>query len=286
VATTTPTPARAPATPAPAPKAPVARREGLLVAGLREAGDLTAFSGAAVRATAVAPRFASEALRHAKEMILGTSLMLFIMSGFIGISIANATYFLLRALGASDYLGLISGYVVPRQVTAGMFGYVFTAKVCCGMTSTLGAMRINQEIDALDSTGVDPLQYVVGTRIIATILFIPLATTLCLLGSFLGAYLEGVVVLGGIAGSSLTAVHWSVQSVNDQLFALASVTAIALSSVLVACFYGLRTRGGPDAVGRAVSRSLSVNLVLQHVIASVFVVLFYGSNIRLPIAGG
>lgn len=253
---------------------------------LREAGELAVFTGQALKEIPASARFFSETLRHAGDMIRGSSVLMFVMTGFIGTSIANATYFLLRSLGASDYLGVISGYVVPRQITAGMFGYVFAAKICCGMTATIGAMRINQEIDALESTGIRTMQYVVAPRVLAAIIFAPIATALCLLGGLAGAYIEAVVVLQGISGTSMTAVHWSVQSPFEQMFALASVMAIAITSVLTACYFGLRARGGPAAVGMAVSRSLAVNLVTQHIIASVMIVLFYGQDIRLPIGGG
>jgi phospholipid/cholesterol/gamma-HCH transport system permease protein len=253
---------------------------------LEEAGELATFSARALKDVPGSARFFSETLRHAGTMITGSTILLFVMMMFIGASIANATYFLLRALGAGDYLGVISGYVVPRQVTAGMFGYVFAAKVCCGAAATIGAMRINQEIDALESNGVRTLQYVVAPRVLATLIFAPIATAVCLVGGLAGSYVESVVLLEGLSGASLTTVHWSVQSTSDQLFAFVSILAIGVSSMLTACYYGLKARGGPDAVGLAVSRSLAVNLVMQHVIASIFVVAFYGNDIRLPIGGG
>ncbi len=262
------------------------RREGPTSRALEEAGELTAFGARALKEIPASSRFFSETLRHAGAMISGTTLLLFVMMMFIGASIANATYFLLRALGASDYLGVISGYVVPRQVAAGMFGYVFAAKVCCGAAATIGAMRINQEIDALESNGVRTMQYVVAPRVLATLIFAPIATAVCLLGGLVGSYVEGVVLLQGLSGTSLTTVHWSVQSVADQLFAFVSIVLIGVSSMVTACYYGLKTRGGPDAVGMAVSRSLAVNLVMQHVIASLVVVAYYGNDIRLPIGGG
>ena len=141
---------------------------GAVRSGLRETGELTQFGGRALVGLAGTPRFASEAMRQAAQMIRGTWLLMLAMNVFIGMTLVNFAFFFLRSIGAGDYLGLTSGYAQPRQVATTMFAYVFAAKVCCGFTAEIGAMKINQEIDAYGSTGVDPLRYVVGTRLFAT----------------------------------------------------------------------------------------------------------------------
>ena len=271
------------ATPAPeaAPALPATRREGIL----HEAGDLMIFAGQSFAALPGTLRFASEGLRQASMMLAGTLPLLFIMNVFQGMSVANAGYFLLRSIGASDYLGLLSGYVGPRQLATCMFGYVFTAKICCGMAAELGAMKIQQEVDAYEATGVDPRRYLVGTRLWGVILFLPVAAIVAIIGNLAGTYFDAVVLLGGIPGNVLLDVHWSVQTWLDYLFTFATCVAIAIPTAIVACFYGLRTRGGPDAVGSSVARSMLVNIVLLHLVAAVFAVVWYGTNLRLPIGG-
>jgi phospholipid/cholesterol/gamma-HCH transport system permease protein len=272
----------------PAPAAPVVpapRRESRAIALLREAGELTAFCARALAAIPGSTRYMSEALRHAATIIRSTSTLTFVMNMFLGISVVNFGFFFLRSIGASDYTGLATGYVDIRQCANVMFGYVFAAKVCCGITAELGSMKINQEIKAYESTGVDPMRYVVGTRMIAVLIFIPIGGILALLGSTAGSYLAAVVVLRGLSSQGFLDVHWAVQTINDQLFTLIEIGFIGVFCALVACFYGLRTQGGPDAVGASAARSLIVNLVLVHLIGAFFAVLFYGTNIRLPIGG-
>ena len=226
----------------------------------------------------------AEVLRQTAKMVTGTVVLLAVMSAFNGASIVNFAYFFLRSIGASDFVGLVTGLGGPRVVATTMFGYVFCAKIGCGIAAELGALKINQEIDAYGSTGVDPMQYVVGTRLAAVILFIPIATVIVLLGIMVGAYLDAVVLLQGVSSASFFQVNWSVQSISDQLFALVTIGAIAVTAALVSAFYGLRTTGGPANVGSAVARSLIVNLVLLHIIAAAFTVAFYSGNLRLPIA--
>lgn len=218
-------------------------------------------------------------------MLSGTLALLFVMNVFQGMSVANAGYFLLRSIGASDYLGLLSGYVGPRQLASCMFGYVFTAKICCGMAAELGAMRIQQEVDAYETSAVDHRRYLVGTRLWGVLIFIPIAVIVSIIGELVGTYFDAVVLLGGLPGNVLLDVHWSVQTPFDYAFSLITIGAIAISTAIIACFYGLRTKGGPDAVGASVARSMYVNIVLLHIIAALFAVIFYGTELRLPIGG-
>jgi phospholipid/cholesterol/gamma-HCH transport system permease protein len=252
---------------------------------LREAGDLTAFAGESVRAAPGALKYFSETLRQTANMVKGTTVLTFVLNLFFGAEIVNFLYFFISAIGAGDELGVV-GYAAPRQLVTTIFCFIFSAKVGCGMTSELGTMRINQEIDAFESTGVDPMKYVVATRLAATLLFIPYATAISLIALYFGQYFEAITVLHGLAPASFSQVYWGIQTSTDQMFALVTIGVTALSTSTVACFYGLRTRGGPAAVGDAVARSVVINLVLGIVITSTFAAGFYGSNLHLALGGG
>jgi phospholipid/cholesterol/gamma-HCH transport system permease protein len=273
-------------TPAPnAAAAPLARPAGPVVAMLHEAGDMVVFSAQSVAALPGTLRYMSEALRQASMMLAGTLPLLFVMNVFQGMSVANAGYFLLRSIGASDYLGLLSGYVGPRQLATCMFGYVFTAKVCCGMAAELGAMKIQQEVDAYEATAVDHRRYLIGTRLWGVVLFIPVAAIVSVIGNMAGTFFDAVTLLHGLPGNVLLDVHWSVQTPFDYMFAMVTIAAIALPTAVIACFYGLRTKGGPDAVGASVARSMLVNIVLLHIVAALLAVVIYGTQLRLPVGG-
>jgi phospholipid/cholesterol/gamma-HCH transport system permease protein len=265
----------------PVPQAAPGRAHGFL----REIGDLVIFTGQALRALPGSLRYASEGLRQASMMFRGTILLMFVMEIFLGSSSTNFAFFFLRSIGASDYMGVVSGYAGPRELAPTMFAYVFAARVCCGMAAELGAMKIQQEIDALESTGVDPMRYLVGTRLMGALIFVPVGAMVALIGILVGVYLNTVTVLHGIAPHVLLDVNWSVQTISDQLIAVLTMGVISVATAIVACFYGLRTSGGPAAVGTSVARSLYMNLVLLHLIAVFFAVFFYGGGLRLPIGG-
>jgi phospholipid/cholesterol/gamma-HCH transport system permease protein len=254
-------------------------------AGLRETGDLAGFTAGAVRALPGVPRFASEALRQAAVLVRGSTLFIFVMTAFIGFAQTTFAFFFLRSAGASDFIAFFTGITTPRAAAPIMFGYVFAAKVGCGMVAEIGAARINEEIDALESEAVDPMRYIVGTRLVGALLFIPIAVGVALLAVTVGSYVDGVLVLQALPSETFLANHWAAQTLSDQLIALLSLGTMGIAIVIVACFFGYRASGGPAEVGRAVARSIVVNLVLVHVIASFYLGLFYGQDLKLPIGG-
>ncbi len=273
-----------------APDSPVVpkrapRPAGPVQSGLREAGELTRFAGQSLAALPGSAAYVSEGMRQAALMVRGTLPLLFCMQLFQGFVVGTFGFFLLRGIGAGDFFGLVTGIVGPRQVACTMFGYVFTAKICCGIAAELGAMKIQQEVDALESTGVDPRRYLVGTRLIGVLLFAPIGAAVSLIANILGAYLIVVVLLKGISSDTLMSLHWNVQSFGDSVFVIVTATTIAVSTAIVACFYGLRTSGGPANVGTTVARSLVVNLVILHFVAAFFAVLAFGFDNNLPIGG-
>jgi phospholipid/cholesterol/gamma-HCH transport system permease protein len=263
-----------------APTNPI-RSGGLLL----EAGRIVRFSAAVLRSLPTALRYPSEVARHASMMLRGTLPLMVVMTGFIGTSVVNFGFFFLRSIGAGDAVGLASGYGGPRQLATTMFGYVFTAKICCGIAAELGAMKISQEIDALEATAVDHRAYLVATRFLAGLIFTPIAMALVILGYTAGCYATAVLLLHGVDAHVFLDTHWSVQNPSDWVFALAVAALIAASTTIVACAYGLQAEGGPAGVGQAVARSLFVNLIVVHIVSVCAAVFVYGTDLKLPVGG-
>ena len=249
-----------------------------------EIGELIEFFGQTIRQLPRSAKYTSELFRHVSEMVIGTSPLLFVMYIFMGIVTINTGYFLLFPLGASDYIGAIGAFGIHVSAVI-MFGYVFTSKVCGGFVAQLGAMRINQEIEAFDSTGVDPMRYVVGTRVLATILYIPIATVVGLLGYTAGCYLDAIFILHATNIAGYFEFHWLSQGMTDQLFVLTTVALTAFFTSVTACFYGMRTKGGPDAVGDSVAQAVKLNLVIANLIGAFTVILWYAGKVGVPIGG-
>jgi phospholipid/cholesterol/gamma-HCH transport system permease protein len=252
---------------------------------LRELGELVVFSFDALRALPRSTRYLSEALRLNAVITRRTTLLLFTMTGFIGVAAANFAFFFLRSIGASDFTGIVPGVLDTRQIAPQMFAYVFAGSVCCGIAAELGAAKIQQEIAAYEAEGVDPMAILIGTRVIAVLLYVPLATFVSIFGCFAGGFAVIVGLYHGNTPAQYLTEFFSVVPVTGLLFCMLTIAAVTLQCVLVSCYYGMRVTGGPDAVGGAVARSLAVNLVLLHVVVTVGAIFLYGGNLGLPIGG-
>jgi phospholipid/cholesterol/gamma-HCH transport system permease protein len=257
---------------------------GAIVNGLEEAGALIRFAGRAVKALPGTLWYFSEILRQFAAIAFESVSLLAFMQAMIGITAANFVYFLVEALGAADFTG-IGGELTVRTACVSMFGFVFVSKICGGFVAELGTMKIGQEVAALESVGVDPMRYVVGTRILASVIFIPVATAVSLVAFYVGFYFTAVVVLHGVSGAGLNQFYWGAQSLGDGLYVLVLVTVTTLLTAIAACFYGLRAEGGPAAIGGAVARAVVVNIVLAQVVGSILVTLWYSGQFGLPIGG-
>ena len=261
------------------------RKPGAAQNALIEAWELAEFFWHSFAGLRRVPRYTSEVLRQAAILVRGSTVIVFAMVTFIGMAAVTFAYFFLRSAGASDYTGLFAGIVMPRAAVPIMFGYVFSAKVGCGLVAEIGAMRINDEIDAFEVEGVNPLSYVVGTRLIGALIFIPVAVTVALLGGYAGSLFQAVPVLHSTSLGGFNHFNWAGENLTDNLQAYLNCGSMAMFIVLVSCFYGYTAKGGPAGVGAACARSLLVNIIMVHVIATFWVFLFFGINPNLPIGG-
>jgi phospholipid/cholesterol/gamma-HCH transport system permease protein len=271
----------------PAPEPPVAARRapGALQQALIESWEITAFVGETVVGLRRVPRYLSEVLRQTAILVRGSTVTVFAMVTFIGMAAVTFAYFFLRSAGASDYTGLFTGIVMPRAAVPIMFGYVFSAKVGCGLVAEIGAMRINDEIDAYEVEGVNPMSFVVGTRLVGALLFVPIAVSVALLGGYAGSLVQAVPILHSTSLGGFNHFNWAGENVTDNLQAYLNCGSMALFIVVVSCFYGYTAKGGPAGVGTACARSLLVNIIMAHVIATFWVFIFFGVNPSLPIGG-
>jgi phospholipid/cholesterol/gamma-HCH transport system permease protein len=253
---------------------------------LEEFGELTAYSVSTLKETPLAFRYTAEVLRQLAILVRESTLIIAMMVMFVGFSATNFGYYFLKSAGATDYIGLVPGVVGARLIAALLFGYAFAAKVGCGLVAEIGAMKINEELDAFESEGVPTQRYVVGTRVAAAILYTPIITPIALAASTIGAWVDAVPVIHAVPSATFFHFDWSNQALGDQVFCYVMIVLLATTIVLVSCFYGTRAKGGPAGVGEAVARSLVINLVMVHVILGLGDALIYGGgNLGLPIGG-
>ena len=255
--------------------------DGLLV----EAGELLVFTLRAFAALPGALRHFSEVLRQTRQQVVGGIGVLVFLMLCVGMTTSTFGAYFFRSIGAQDYVGLFTALSIPREAVPVMFGWVFAAKIGCGMTAEISTMKVAEELDAFRSVGIDPMRYVVATRILATMLFVPITFGPAVAAANLGAYIGAVDLAGGISPAAFEGAHWVLQNPQDIALGFLKVFVITVALTIVATYNGYRVVGGPVEVGTATARSMVLNLVLINAIDAVMSGLFWGSGIRLPIGG-
>ena len=251
---------------------------------LAETGDLAGFSGRAIASSGASGRYFAEILRQAGILVTGTTVIILAMVTIVGGECGLFIVYGLRPIGATSFAGLATQLCGVREMWGYMFAYVFAAKVGCGLVAEIGSMRISEEIDALESLGIDPMRYVVATRLIAVVITVPLMYAVAMVFGTLGSYLVVCLQLQGASLGQWISLHFASQTLGDNCLSVLKVTIIATFIALVGMYYGYRARGGPVGVGSATARSMIVNLVMIHVVGAALTTMFWG-HARTPIGG-
>ena len=117
--------------------------------------------------------FFGEALRQAGILILGSALVIWGMVFILGLECGIEGAYFTRSTGSPAFAGVFTAWCDLREMVPYMFGYIMAAKVGTGIVAELGAMRINEEIDALEVMGVQPITFLAATRLLAAWIVLP-----------------------------------------------------------------------------------------------------------------
>ncbi len=196
-----------------------------------------------------------------------SSTMIILLVGlFTGMVLSLQSFHALAKFGAQGSLGTLVSLSLIRELGPVLTAIMITARAGSAITAEVGIQRISEQIDALDTMRIPPLQYLVSPRISASIISFPLLTALFDLIGIIGGYLTGVVLLGVSSGVYFYRVQASVdlKDVTDG-FIKAIVFAVIVSTVC--CFQGYfahtRTDShGAKAVGRATTSAVVISCVL------------------------
>jgi phospholipid/cholesterol/gamma-HCH transport system permease protein len=231
-------------------------------------------------------RFFGEALRQAGILIVGSTGVIWglVFINGLGPCGIQAAYITVAA-GAPGYSGVFAAWCNLREAVPLVFGYMMSAKIGTGIVAELGAMRISEEIDALEVMGISSMTFLCATRLLAAWMVLPFMYVGAIGVAYLGSYIAIVHQVGYISSGGYLLIFWQFQNPGDYLFSVIKGMTMATAIVLVACYYGYNASGGPVGVGRATARSMALNLVLVNVIDALGTQIFWGTNARAPIGG-
>jgi phospholipid/cholesterol/gamma-HCH transport system permease protein len=220
----------------------------------------------------------------ALAVIGGSVGVIMFMTFFTGTEVGLEGYQGLNQIGISAFAGFISAYFNTREIAPLVAGLALTATVGAGFTAQLGAMRISEEIDALEVMGIPSVPYLVTTRIIAGLVAV---IPLYVVGLFASYFATKVIVVQYFHQSGGTYDHYFHQFLvpTDVFYSFLKVIIFSVVIMLIHCYYGYFARGGPAGVGVAVGRAVRTSIVAINIIDLFLSLALWGANTTVRIAG-
>ena len=238
-------------------------------------------------------RYKKEILRLLAEVTLGSGALAVIggtvgvitaMSFFTGTEVGLQGYAALNQIGTAAFSGFVSAYFNTREIAPLVAGIALAATVGCGFTAQLGAMRISEEVDALEVMAIPSLPFLVTTRIIAGLIAIVPLYVVGLLSSYFATRLTVTQFFGQSAG---TYDHYFNQFLppGDVLWSFGKVLVFAVLVIMIHCYHGYYASGGPAGVGIAVGHAVRTSIVAINVVDLFLSMAIWGTTTTVRLAG-
>jgi phospholipid/cholesterol/gamma-HCH transport system permease protein len=265
-----------------------------VLSGLEDAGEQLSFY---VRSLGWVWRtllsYKKEVFRLIAEVSLGSG-GLALIGGSVGV-VAFLTFFTgtevglegyqgLQQIGISAFAGFVSAYFNTREISPIVAGLALTATVGAGFTAQLGAMRISEEIDALEVMGIPSIPYLVTTRLIAGLIAVIPLYVIGLVASYFSTRLIVTFYFHQSGGTYDHYFHTFLVPA-DVFYSFLKIIIFAIVVMLIHCYYGYYAKGGPAGVGVAVGRAVRTSIVAINVIDLFLSLAIWGANTTVRIAG-
>jgi phospholipid/cholesterol/gamma-HCH transport system permease protein len=238
-------------------------------------------------------RYKKEVVRLLAEVSLGSGALALVggtvgviafLTFFTGTNVGLQGYAALNQLGVANFTAFISAYFNTREIAPLVSGLALSATVGAGFTAQLGAMRVSEEVDALEVMGIPSLPFLVTTRMIAGFIAVIPLYVIGLLSSYFAARLITTGFYGQSTGTYDQYFNQYLPPV-DVLWSFGKVLVFAVIIILIHCYYGYYASGGPAGVGVAVGRAVRTAIVAINVVDFFLSLAIWGSTTTVRIAG-
>ena len=260
-----------------AAKAPFESVGGSLITLFTEVGELTMLVGRMLT-WAVRPPYRVGLLLAQAEFVGVGSLFIVLLTGlFTGLVFALQSSFAFAKFNAEGLVGATVVISLARELAPVLTGLMVTGRAGSAIATELGTMRVSEQIDALETMAISPIQYLVVPRVFALILTMPLLTVLFNFVGFIGAYTVSVFQAGINEGTFMGRIHRVVE-LEDLLGGLMKSAVFGGVIGLVACYKGMAATGGSKGVGMAatstvVTCSVAI-LVIDYFLTTLLITIF------------
>jgi phospholipid/cholesterol/gamma-HCH transport system permease protein len=238
-------------------------------------------------------RHTSELIRLIAQMSLGTGALVMIggttaIVGFLTLStgalVAVQGYNQFSQVGVEALIGFASAFFNVRLIAPLTAGVAMAATIGAGATAQLGAMRINEEIDALEVMGIRAVAYLASTRVAAGVVVVIPVYCVAVMTSFFAARF-GTTFFYGQSTGVYDHYFYTFLSTTDLLWSFVLALVMAVVIMLVHTYYGFNANGGPAGVGEAVGRAVRASMITASVAVLFVSLAIYGQTGHFNLAG-
>jgi phospholipid/cholesterol/gamma-HCH transport system permease protein len=220
----------------------------------------------------------------ALAVVGGTVGVICFLTFFTGTEVGLQGYQALSQVGSSAFTGFISAYFNTREISPLVAAIALSATVGSGFTAQLGAMRISEEVDALEVMAIPSLPFLVTTRMVAGFIAVIPLYVIGLLSSYVATRTIATVYFGQSSGTYDYYFHLFLPP-GDVLWSFGKALVFSLIVVLIHCYYGYTARGGPAGVGVAVGRAVRAAIVSVNIVDFFFTLAVWGATTTVRISG-
>lgn len=220
----------------------------------------------------------------ALAVVGGTVVIVGFLTTTTGALVAVQGYNQFASVGVEALTGFASAFFNVRLIAPGTTAVALSATIGAGATAQLGAMRINEEIDALEVIGIRSVTYLASTRVAAGVIVVIPLYCVAVIMSFVSSRLGTTVIYG--QGSGVYDHYFNTfLNTTDLLWSFGQSVAITVVIMLVHTYYGFTASGGPAGVGEAVGRAVRTSLIVAAVVVVMISLALYGQSGNFHLAG-
>ena len=226
------------------------------------AQDFFVLTGQALRNIFRTPHYTDDIVLQMDTIGVGSLQIVFMTGFFSGAVMALQMASALQKYGQVDQTGTVVAITLARELGPVLTALMVAGRNASGIASELGSMKVTEQIDAMRALGTDPVQKLVTPRVEATCVMLPLLTIIADFVGLVGGWIVSVFFLSLTSKQYWSSAWHALEWRQDVAQGLIKPLVFALIISLIGCFYGLRTTGGTQGVGKSTTQAVVAATVL------------------------